>query len=144
MDKKHQAFVCGYVYGHLEQTIENSKIRCVDLSSPAYINQAAIRPMTVLTQAVMKMNAAKIKTNREKLAELFSEIDSADLQLNLEKLALLRQEKGMTQKQLAEKAGILPTTLAKYEIGERSLRFAKAEVVQRLAEALECAMEDLL
>lgn len=122
MDKKHQAFVCGYVYGHLEQTIENSKIRCVDLSSPAYINQAAIRPMTVLTQAVMKMNAAKIKTNREKLAELFSEIDSADLQLNLEeqgefmrgvfagrkpnleKLALLRQEKGMTQKQLAEKS----------------------------------------
>lgn len=162
MDKKHQAFVCGYIYGYLEKTIENSKIRCIDLRSPANLNQATIKPMSVLTVALLKMNAAGIKTEREKLANLFNEIEGADLQLNieeqgefmrglyagrkpkLEKIALLRQEKGMTQKELAEKAEIPTASIAKYETGERNLRFAKAEAVQKIAAVLGCRMEDLL
>lgn len=162
MDKKHQAFVCGYIYGYLEKTIENSKVRCIDLNSPANLNQATIKPMSVLTVALLKMNAAGIKTEREKLANLFNEIEGADLHLNieeqgefmrgvfsgrkpkLEKLALLRQEKGMTQKELAEKAEIPTASIAKYETGERNLRFAKAEAVQKIAEVLGCRMEDLL
>lgn len=162
MDKKHQAFVCGYIYGYLEKTIENSKVRCIDLNSPANLNQATIKPMSVLTVALLKMNAAGIKTEREKLANLFNEIEGADLQLNieeqgefmrglyagrkpkLEKIALLRQEKGMTQKELAEKAEIPTASIAKYETGERNLRFAKAEAVQKIAAVLGCRMEDLL
>lgn len=97
-----------------------------------------------------------------RLADLFAEIDDAGMRLSLEeqgefmrglyagrkpkleKLALLRQEKGLSQKALAEKVEISLSTLRKYEIGERNLRFAKAEVVQKIAVVLGCRMEDLL
>lgn len=161
-ERKHKAFVYGYIYGYLQTTIESSNAHCVDLSSTANLTQATICPMNVIGQAMLKMNAARIKTDSTRLADLFAEIDDAGMRLSLEeqgefmrglyagrkpkleKLALLRQEKGLSQKALAEKVEISLSTLRKYEIGERNLRFAKAEVVQKIAVVLGCRMEDLL
>lgn len=34
-ERKHKAFVYGYIYGYLQTTIESSNAHCVDLSSTA-------------------------------------------------------------------------------------------------------------
>ena len=53
----------------------------------------------------------------------------------------LRLEKGLTQTQLAEKAGINQSMIARWERGERE---PIASAVVKLADALECTCDYLL
>lgn len=56
----------------------------------------------------------------------------------------IRTEKGLTQKQLAEQAGVQKRMVEHYEQGTRSINGAAAMTVYRIAEALECNVKDLL
>lgn len=60
------------------------------------------------------------------------------------KLKKARQEKGMTQKELAELTGISLRTLQHYEQGSKDLNQAAAITVYRLAEVLGVMIEELL
>lgn len=57
------------------------------------------------------------------------------------KLKFKRIEKGLTQKELAAKAGIKPITLSGYETG---IRFPRKNILAKLAEVLECNITDLI
>lgn len=58
-----------------------------------------------------------------------------------EKIRTLRKELGLTQRQLAEKSGIIETTIRKYESGAQN---PKLNNLQRLATALDIPLNDLL
>lgn len=60
------------------------------------------------------------------------------------KIKDLRKAKGMTQKDLAEKAGLSLRTLQHYEQGSKDLNMAAAITVHALAVALGAQMEELL
>lgn len=60
------------------------------------------------------------------------------------KIQKVRQAAGLSQSQLAEKAGISVRTLQSWERGARDIRKASVETVLALAYALDCRMEDLL
>ena len=62
-------------------------------------------------------------------------------QTNLQKA---RQAAGLSQSQLAEKAGISLRTLQHYEIGDKNIRKAAVETVIALAEALGCSINDII
>lgn len=62
-------------------------------------------------------------------------------QTNLQKA---RQAAGLSQSQLAEKAGISLRTLQHYEIGDKNIRKAAVEKVIALAEALGCSINDII
>lgn len=55
-----------------------------------------------------------------------------------------RIEKGFSQSQLAELAGMSLRTLQHYEQGERDINKAQAGTLLRIARALDCTIEDLL
>ena len=55
-----------------------------------------------------------------------------------------RTEKGFSQSQLAELAGMSLRTLQHYEQGERDINKAQGLILFNLAKALECTIEDLL
>lgn len=55
-----------------------------------------------------------------------------------------RKAKNMTQKELSEKSGVNLRILQYYEQGVKDINKAQALTVYRLAEALECKIEDLL
>ena len=55
-----------------------------------------------------------------------------------------RTEAGLSQAQLAEKAGISFRTLQDYEQGRKPLEKAAAITVLTLARALGCTVEDLI
>jgi len=57
-----------------------------------------------------------------------------------ENLKRLRARKYLTQRQLAEKAGISPDTIAKLETNRTEPRYI---TLFRLAEALECTPDDI-
>lgn len=59
-------------------------------------------------------------------------------------LQLIRKERGMSQSQLANAAGIKVRTLQHYETGECNVSKAAATTVWRLAQALGCTMEDII
>lgn len=56
----------------------------------------------------------------------------------------VRQAAGLSQRQLAEKAGISIRTLQHYEIGDKDLKKAAVMTVIALAEALSCDINDIL
>lgn len=56
-------------------------------------------------------------------------------------LSQLREQKGLSQAELAALAGISPSAIAMYETGKRTPRFA---VAKRLACLLEVSMDDLV
>lgn len=58
--------------------------------------------------------------------------------MNLRKL---RSEKGMTQKQLAQKVGVTDVTITHYEKGHRD---PKPKMLRKLATALECTVDELI
>ncbi len=58
-----------------------------------------------------------------------------------EKLKVLRTRVGLTQPELAKKAGITVRTLQRYESG---VSYPKMDTVQKLADALETSVENLL
>lgn len=62
------------------------------------------------------------------------------------KLEKIRCERGMTQKQLAEKSGIAQQNISMYENNDRTrnIMSAKLNTLMRLAEALGCQVEDLI
>lgn len=59
-------------------------------------------------------------------------------------LAYYRSVAGLSQSQLAEKAGLSVRVLQNYEQGARDLKKAAAETVLRLAQAVGKTVEDLL
>lgn len=60
------------------------------------------------------------------------------------KLKEARQAKGLTQKELAEAAGLSLRTLQHYEQGSKDLNMAAAITVYAIASALGVKVEDLL
>lgn len=60
------------------------------------------------------------------------------------KLKKIRIEKGLTQKQLADKADVHLRMIQNYEGGQRNINGAAVLTIYRLAKVLECDMEDLI
>ncbi len=58
-----------------------------------------------------------------------------------EKLKALRQEAGLTQKQLADKLGVTKSTVSYYEL---TLRYPSTDVIVSLAEAFHVSTDYLL
>jgi transcriptional regulator with XRE-family HTH domain len=56
-------------------------------------------------------------------------------------LAKIRKEKGMTQEALANKVGVLNTSICNYETG---IREPGLETLKKLATALEVTVDELL
>ena len=59
-------------------------------------------------------------------------------------LEFRRQTKRYTQKKLAEESGVNVRMIQHYEQGVKDLNRAQAITVYRLAQALDCKVEDLL
>lgn len=65
--------------------------------------------------------------------------------MNIEtQLRRVRIERGMTVKELADRAGVSFNGLYKIDHGEYATNNANAITVYKLAKALGCSMEDLL
>jgi transcriptional regulator with XRE-family HTH domain len=60
------------------------------------------------------------------------------------KLKITRESKGMTQAELAEKAGVNLRMVQNYEQGFKDINKATVLTALRLAEALECDVYDIL
>ena len=59
-------------------------------------------------------------------------------------LKRIRNEKNITQKELSEFSGVNIQMIQKYEQGIKDINKAQAETLYKLAQALECTIEDLL
>lgn len=59
-------------------------------------------------------------------------------------LKLLRKKRQLTQEQLALLSGVNIRSIRSYEQGENELIKAQGEILQMLAKALDCTIEDLL
>ena len=59
-------------------------------------------------------------------------------------LKKIREERGLSQAQLAQAVGIPKTRIQHYEQGFRSINGAGALIVVKIAQALNCKVEDLL
>ncbi len=59
-------------------------------------------------------------------------------------LQRIRKERGLTQKQLAEKSGVSLKMIQKYETGAKNINHARALTVFRLAYALNAVEINLL
>ena len=59
-------------------------------------------------------------------------------------LQRIRKERGLTQKQLAEKSGVSLKMIQKYEADIKDINHARAFTVFRLSKALGCSMHALL
>lgn len=59
-------------------------------------------------------------------------------------LSLIRQARHFSQSKLSELSGVNLRTLQDYEQGQKSLNGARAETVLKIAQALNCTVEDLL
>lgn len=62
----------------------------------------------------------------------------------MEKLKIIRKEKGMTQKELSIRSDVKLGSIQHYEQGYRDLKKADAYTVFKLAIALGCDMEELI
>ena len=60
------------------------------------------------------------------------------------KLKEMREKRGYTQAELAERAGLNLGTYRMYEQGVKDINKAAAITVYKLAQVLRCAVEDLL
>ena len=61
-----------------------------------------------------------------------------------EKLQRVRQETGMSQRQLAQAAGISVRVLQDYERGARDISGAKLATLLKICNALHCDIEDII
>lgn len=62
----------------------------------------------------------------------------------MSKLKRIREEKNITQIKLAEESGVNLRILQYYEQGYKDINKAQAITLYKLAQALECKVEDLL
>ncbi len=60
------------------------------------------------------------------------------------KLKEMREKRGMTQAELADRAGLKLGTYRMYEQGVKDINKAAAITVYKIAQVLRCAVEDLL
>lgn len=60
------------------------------------------------------------------------------------KLKEVRTNKGLTQKELSDKSGVNLRILQYYEQGANDINKAQALTVYKIANALECNVEDIL
>ena len=58
-----------------------------------------------------------------------------------EKMKRLRTERGITQKELARRLGVSPSTVGMYEQGRR---IPDSRTLKRIASALDCSADELL
>lgn len=59
-------------------------------------------------------------------------------------LKSIRKSKGLSQSQLADASGVSVRMVQKYEQGERDINKASVSTVLKLAEVLECSVEDVV
>lgn len=81
------------------------------------------------------------KTFSAYLSKLREWLRAEDESLPGNKLRKIRVERGLSQKQLADKVGCVQQVIHRYEKNEVEPR---ATMLKRLADALECKMEDLV
>ena len=62
----------------------------------------------------------------------------------MSKLAQIRQENGLSQSELSKKAGVNQSMIQFYEQGVKDINKAQAQTVKKLAQAIGCAMEELI
>jgi transcriptional regulator with XRE-family HTH domain len=62
----------------------------------------------------------------------------------MNKLKRIREQAGLSQSQLAEKADIKLRTLQEYEQGRKSLEKAAVVAVLKITRVLNCKIEDLI
>ena len=60
------------------------------------------------------------------------------------KLKEMRQAKGLSQSQLAEKANMNVRTLQHYEQGSKNFDHSRIDTILRVCLALECKLEDII
>lgn len=60
------------------------------------------------------------------------------------KLKEMRQARGLSQTQLAEKTGINVRTLQHYEQGSKNFDHARIDTLLRVSIALNCKLEDII
>jgi DNA-binding transcriptional regulator YiaG len=63
---------------------------------------------------------------------------------NMTNLKRIRETSGISQSKLAEESGVSVRMIQHYEQGVKDLNRAQAITVYRLAQALDCKVEDLL
>lgn len=56
----------------------------------------------------------------------------------------MRQAKGLSQSQLAEKTGINVRTLQHYEQGSKNFDHARIDTIVRICVALDCKLEEII
>ena len=64
--------------------------------------------------------------------------------IKVSKLKLMRIKKGLKQSELSERSGIPVKSIGNYEQLRRNLNHSRADIIYRLAVALDCPMEELL
>ena len=62
----------------------------------------------------------------------------------MSKLKIMRQAKGLSQSQLAEKANMNVRTLQHYEQGSKVFDHARIDTILRVCLALDCKLEDII
>lgn len=62
----------------------------------------------------------------------------------MNKLQAARQKAGLSQTQLADRAGINLSSLQKYERDAKDINSAKLKTLLKLCRALSCSLEDIL
>lgn len=62
----------------------------------------------------------------------------------MSKLKTMRQTKGLSQSQLAEKANMNVRTLQHYEQGSKVFDHARIDTILRVCLALDCKLEDVI
>ena len=62
----------------------------------------------------------------------------------MSKLADMRQKNGLSQSELADKSDVNRSMIQFYEQGVKDINKAQAQTVKKLAQALGCAMEELI
>ena len=71
-------------------------------------------------------------------------VERKEMRANTSALRYYRSTKNLTQSELAKRAGVNLRTLQDYEQGHKDINKAEALTVSKLAQALECKVEDLL
>ena len=62
----------------------------------------------------------------------------------MNKLKEIRTQQGLSQSLLSKEANVSLKTLQAYEQGDRDIKKAQAETVYKLAQALDCTIEELI